>query len=220
MDLIVGILAVLKAGAAYVPLDTNYPDEQLAYMLADSGATVLIVGAALRGRPFTETAGRGGHGVPPLQLVHLDDVGQEIAEESENLESNIDAGNLAYVIYTSGSTGRPKGVCCHHSGVINLLADFQRRAPLGVGDNGSLWTSVSFDVSVYKIFSTLLSGATLHIVPDELRSDFDKLGEWLSENRITSAYLPPAMLPEVRGALETRFASVLFAPFACRCRAD
>jgi len=129
-------------------------------------------------------------------LVHLDRVWQEIPEESENLESNTDAGNLAYVIYTSGSTGRPKGVCCHHAGVINLLTDFQRRAPLAVGDNGSLWTSASFDVSVYEIFSALLSGATLHIVPDEGRSDFEKLAEWLSEQRITSAYLPPAMLPE------------------------
>lgn len=197
LEMIVSILAVLKAGAAYVPLDSNYPDERLNYMLEDSGTTVLLTQQRLARRVTVNN----------VRVVSLDD-GSDLWTSAEDraLPNQAYSDNLAYIIYTSGSTGRPKGVCCHHAGVLNLLADFQRRAPLAPGDNGSLWTSVSFDVSVYEIFSALLTGATLHIVPDELRSDFERLAEWLSENRITSAYLPPSMLPEFAEELkrETR----------------
>ncbi len=192
-ELIVGMVAVLQAGAAYVPLDPNYPDERLSYMLDHSGAAVLLTQRRLVNRVAARST----------QVICLDaDRDRWMHARDQEPSSFTHSDNLAYVIYTSGSTGRPKGVCCHHAGVINLLADFQRRAPLGPGDNCSLWTSVSFDVSVYEVFSALLAGATLHIVPDELRSDFDKLGEWLSENRITSAYLPPAMLPEFAESLK------------------
>src|SRR5262249_12973051 len=105
--------------------------------------------------------------------------------------------NLAYVLYTSGSTGRPKGVCCTHSGVPNLLTDFERRQPLAVADRCSLWTSISFDVSVYEIFSALLFGGTLCIAPEAVRSEGWRFFAWLQSNHINSAYVPPFMLADL-----------------------
>ncbi|MEL6326459.1 MAG: amino acid adenylation domain-containing protein, partial [Cyanobacteria bacterium J06626_23] len=105
--------------------------------------------------------------------------------------------NLAYVLYTSGSTGRPKAVACTHRGVINLLAEFQRRKPLNAGDRCSLWTQLSFDVSVYEIFSTLEAGGTLYLVPEEIRADVPALIQWLQTHQIQSAYLPPFVLPDL-----------------------
>ncbi len=184
---IVCLLGVLKAGGAYVPLDPDYPADRLAHMLDDSGAAVLLTQQSLA----ELLPGERTHTV----LLDLD--GERLARESDAPSPRTArADNLAYVIYTSGSTGGPKGVCCRHAGVLNLLADFARRTPLDAGDRCSLWTSLSFDVSVYEIFSALLAGATLHIVPDAVRVDFAALADWLSQRRITSAYLPPSMLPE------------------------
>src|SRR6185295_3820906 len=181
-------------GAAYVPLDSNYPDERLNYMLADSGSTVLLTQQRLAQRVTVSNA----------TVVSLDGDRDRWTRAEDQQPPNLTySDNPAYIIYTSGSTGRPKGVCCHHAGVLNLLADFQRRAPLAVGDNCSVWTSLGFDVSVYEIFSALLAGATLHIVSDELRSDFAKLADWLNEKRITSGYLPPSMLPEFADKLKS-----------------
>jgi amino acid adenylation domain-containing protein len=86
-------------------------------------------------------------------------------------------------------------VCCHHRGVVNLLADFTRRQPIDVGDPCALWTALSFDVSVYEIFAALTAGGTLHIVPSIIRSDIDKLIQWLQQHQIRSVYLPPFILP-------------------------
>ena len=186
-EMIVSIVAILKAGGAYVPLDPDYPTERLADMLEDSGAAVLLTRPGLSERLPGRTA----------RLFLPDADGAAPTPESEQPPANsASADNLSYVLYTSGSTGRPKGVCCHHAGVLNLLADFERRSPLAAGDNCSLWTSLSFDVSVYEIFSALLAGATLHLAPGEMRTDFNAFAEWLSDHRITSAYLPPSMLPE------------------------
>jgi acyl-coenzyme A synthetase/AMP-(fatty) acid ligase/acyl carrier protein len=100
-------------------------------------------------------------------------------------------------MYTSGSTGSPKGVCCTHVGAMNLLADMGRRKLLGMGDKCSLWTSMSFDVSVYEIFSTLATGATLHIVPESLRADAPGFVRWLHAAGITSGYIPPFAVREL-----------------------
>ena len=196
---VTALLAVQQAGGAYVPLDPSYPQERLTFMLEDSGASVLLTEQHLY-----ELVWPAGSAKTAVPVVFLDNSQETLSVYPVSKPvSGATPENLAYVIYTSGSTGRPKGVCCHHAGVLNLLADFQRRAPLAVGDNCSVWTSLGFDVSVYEIFSALLTGATLHIVSEELRSDFEKLADWLSEKRITSAYLPPSMLPEFADKLRS-----------------
>ncbi len=123
-------------------------------------------------------------------------------EETAPLPVPLGPDGLAYVLHTSGSTGSPKGVCCTHRGVLNLLADFARRQPLAPGSRGSLWTSLSFDVSVYEIFSPLLAGGAVHIVPEEIRQDAERFLEWLERERIESAYVPPFMVVALRQRLE------------------
>lgn len=194
LEMIIGILAILKAGGAYVPLDPSYPPERLAYMLNDSQVSILLTQEHLLTKiPETNA-----------QVISLDtDWEQVICQYSQETPvTEVSNHNLAYVIYTSGSTGQPKGVCCKHLGVVNLCGDFQTKKPLGVGDCCSLWTSLNFDVSVYEVFSSLLSGATLHIVPEAVRPDVVTLTDWLHSQQISSAYIPPFMLNNFSDCLD------------------
>ncbi len=185
LEMIVGLLAILKAGGAYVPLDPTYPKARLAYMFSDAQMPILLTTSELVAELPEHQA----------QVICLDTDWENIAQQSkEDLQDKATAENLAYVLYTSGSTGKPKGVCCHHIGVVNLLEDFEQKKPLSVGNNCSFWTSLNFDVSVYEIFSPLLVGATLYIVPESLRYEAIAFFQWLQTNQINSAYMPPFML--------------------------
>ena len=187
-ELIVALMGVLKAGAAYVPLDPSYPKGRLAFMLEDTSAAVLL------------TEEKVIDILPPYEAhtISMDADGHEIAgEPASNPSGGVGPDGLAYIIYTSGSTGRPKGVCCRHAGIPNLFTDFNRRKPILPGHRCSLWASISFDASVYEIFSALLAGGTLYIVSDSIRYESDAFIEWLSENHISSSYIPPVMLNDL-----------------------
>ena len=183
LELIIGLLAILKAGGAYVPLDSSYPAERLQFMLEDTKASILLTQSSLQGQ-FTDYTGT---------VLTLDKV--DVAKQSTaNPAVNNQPSDLAYVIYTSGSAGKPKGVMVEQRSVINLLSDFQRRKSLGAAMACGLWTSISFDVSVYELFASLLYGGSLHVLGEELRADADKLLEYLAQQRISSIYLPPFLL--------------------------
>ncbi|MEU7998505.1 amino acid adenylation domain-containing protein [Micromonospora sp. NPDC049060] len=167
--LIVAILGVLKAGAAYLPLDPALPPERLAGMVADA-APALVLGED----DLAAVEAEGRHDGPPGVVVH--------------------PANLAYVIYTSGSTGRPKGVAVAHGGVVNLLDHWVSRLGAAEGEAAALWSSVGFDVSVQEIFLPLTTGGALHLVPEKLRGDPAALMGWLREHRVVQAYLPPAFV--------------------------
>jgi amino acid adenylation domain-containing protein len=157
-DLVVGILGILKAGGAYVPLDPSYPEERLAFLLADSDAPVLLTQGHLADRL---PAHRG-------YVVLLDD--PALAEESgEDLASPVfpDSApdSAAYVIYTSGSTGRPKGTVVTHGNVVRLLAATNPWFGFGPGDVWTLFHSFAFDFSVWEIWGALLFGGRLVVVP-------------------------------------------------------
>ncbi|HEX6367826.1 MAG TPA: amino acid adenylation domain-containing protein [Longimicrobium sp.] len=189
VEMVVGMLGVMKAGGAYVPLDPAYPAERLAFMLRDCGASVLLTQAGLE-------ASLPAHGA---RVVRLDaDAGWGAGDADPAPEDGATGESLAYVIYTSGSTGTPKGVMVPHGGVPNLLDDVQARAPLGPGDRCSVWTSISFDVSVYEVFAPLLAGATLCVPPGEVARDGAAFMEWLADERIGGAYVPPFFLAEYR----------------------
>jgi amino acid adenylation domain-containing protein len=192
-DLIVALIGILKAGGAYVPMDPSYPQERLAFMLEDTNAPVLITEHALAAILPDHRA----------RTILMDTERGEIAgERGEYPLSGAGPGNLAYIIYTSGSTGLPKGVCIRHESVLNLFADFDRRRPIAPGERCSLWTSVSFDVSVYEIFTPLLAGGALFIATDAVRFDSAAFVEWLNGNRIASAYVPPLMLEDLGAWIE------------------
>jgi amino acid adenylation domain-containing protein len=187
-EMIVGVLGVLKAGGAYVPLDPAYPQERLRFMLEDASVEILLTEQSLARMLATHR----------MKVINLDaDWGEIELESALNPSCGVLPENLAYVMYTSGSTGRPKAVACHHGGVINLLSDCTRRRPIAEGAPASFWTGLSFDVSVYEIFSALLAGSALHITPEWARADSAQYLSWLHEHRISSAYVPPFMLRDM-----------------------
>ncbi|HET6762120.1 MAG TPA: amino acid adenylation domain-containing protein [Longimicrobiaceae bacterium] len=186
-DLYAALLGVMKAGAAYVPLDPGYPAERLAGMAADAGVAALVTRDGLA----------AGLPVPAGCTLRLDGRWWEGVEPATAAPVPVSPESPAYVIYTSGSTGRPKGVAVPHRAAVNLLRDVQARVPLGAGDRCSGWTSVSFDVSVFDVFTALTTGAALVPVPDAIRALPRELAQWLADERIAGAYLPPFALPEL-----------------------
>ncbi len=178
LEMMVGILATLKAGAAYLPLDPTYPAERLAFMLQDADVSIVLTQAHLTDRR------------PPHQgaWLQLDQDWSLVAEyPTNNPTSTVTADDWAYLIYTSGSTGRPKGVCCRHRGAINTTMNAQTRCPMGVGARHSLWTSISFDVSVSEIFPALMFAGTLYLPTEETRFDAAQFVAWLAEQHIETA---------------------------------
>ncbi|HLL48189.1 MAG TPA: amino acid adenylation domain-containing protein, partial [Longimicrobiaceae bacterium] len=199
-ELPVALLAILRAGAAYVPLDPGYPAERLAWTLIDSGAPVLLTRGGLAAR-FGGWAG---------ELVCLDAERERIAaERAEAPAVAVDPDQLAYVIYTSGSTGRPKGVAVPHRALSNHMAWMQRAFPLAPADRVLQKTPAGFDASVWEFWAPLLAGATLVVAPPEAHRDPAELLRTLERERITVVQVVPSLLhallerPGVEGACGT-----------------
>ncbi|GAB7187025.1 peptide synthase [Kitasatospora sp. Ki12] len=192
-DLMVALLAVVKAGGAYLPLDPEYPAERIAYMLADSGAVTVLASSAT------------AVGLPPqsdvVRVVLLDDPAMVADLAALSPAALSDADRLAplrlqhpaYVIYTSGSTGRPKGVAVSHAGVASLIEGHARWLGVGPGDRVAQFASASFDTFGWEWCMALLLGAALVVVPAERRFGTDLTGI-LAEQDVTHATLPPAVL--------------------------
>jgi amino acid adenylation domain-containing protein len=182
-EMVVGVLATLMAGAAYVPLDPAYPAERLEYMLADSGCRVLLTQERLLGR-------LPAHGAEAVLLDGTPGAEHDAAEDADALPHSPSPGNLAYVIYTSGSTGRPKGVAMTQRPLLNLVA-WQLREWSGRPAARTLqYASVSFDVSFQEMFATWASGGTLVVVPEKTRSDMASLARLVERERIERVFLP------------------------------
>ncbi|MEG4318292.1 MULTISPECIES: amino acid adenylation domain-containing protein [unclassified Microcoleus] len=185
LEAIVGILGIIKAGAAYLPLDPNYPQQRLKFMLADAGVSILVTQQHLA-KNLT---------APEYALVCLDSDGDNIARESpQNLTLNILPENLAYVIYTSGSTGKPKGVLIEHRGLYNLALAQKEAFHLNSNHRVLQFASLSFDASIFEIVMALGSGATLYCARKESLLPGQTLIDFLQDNAITHATFPPSLL--------------------------
>ncbi|HST59480.1 MAG TPA: amino acid adenylation domain-containing protein, partial [Longimicrobium sp.] len=192
VEMVAALLGVLKAGGAYVPLDPDYPAERLAFMLADSGAAVLVTEAGLRDR-LPAPAG--------MQVVTLEDARAALAAEgTADLDGGAQPGNLAYVIYTSGSTGRPKAVGVPHGALANHMAWMQDAYPLAADDRVLQKTPLTFDASVWEFYAPLLAGATLVMAGPEAHRDPAELLRNLADERITILQGVPAYLGAVLDA--------------------
>lgn len=157
LEMVVGLIGILKAGAAYVPLDPNYPKDRLAYVLMDAGVAVLLTQRKLAERlPAYES------------VIFLDEDRETIAGESpEDFASGVTAADLAYVIYTSGSTGNPKGVMVSHQAVVNFCHGMDAQIGCNGDDTLLAVTSISFDISVLELFWTLARGAKVVILTEQ-----------------------------------------------------
>ncbi|HEV2963457.1 MAG TPA: amino acid adenylation domain-containing protein, partial [Candidatus Angelobacter sp.] len=188
LEMIVGLLGVLKAGAAYVPLDPAYPTQRLHYMLEDSGATVLLTQAKLRRLMSSSKVA-----VPPVYL-NAEAWRQQPESNLDRGTVGLDPGNLAYVIYTSGSTGQPKGVMVEHCGVSNLVSEQIERFAIQADSRIVQFASFSFDASVWEIFMALCRGASLYLAPPREKLTSEILVEMVQQMGITHATFPPAFL--------------------------
>ncbi len=176
-DIIVGMLAVLKAGGAYTPVDHEYPSERIKYILEDSGAKILLTNNDLEKKANFKN-----------RIIHLD---KETAyqETGENLPPVNTPDSLAYIIYTSGSTGRPKGVMIEHHSVVNYISWHKKYYNINESYNCAAHSSFSFDASVPQIYSPLLSGAELHIIDSEIRLSPVELNDYFEKYTINHADL-------------------------------
>jgi amino acid adenylation domain-containing protein/non-ribosomal peptide synthase protein (TIGR01720 family) len=196
VELVLGLLGVLKAGGAYLPLDPTYPQERLAFMLADAHPTVLLTATDYAD---TETQRAPSSVAPALRaartVVDLRAGWPQIAQmPAHPPASSVGPDNLAYVLYTSGSTGRPKGVLGHHRGILNRLDWMWQTHPFAADEVGCHKTSLNFVDSVWEIFGPLLQGRPLVLIPDPLLHDTPQFVETLARTGVTRLVLVPALL--------------------------
>ncbi|HEY3700220.1 MAG TPA: condensation domain-containing protein, partial [Spongiibacteraceae bacterium] len=180
LDMLIAMLAVLKAGAAYVPLDPDYPAERLQLMIEDSGLTVLLYRAELSA------------GVASATLQQAIDV-TTVPEEGELFSATVEASSApAYVIYTSGSTGRPKGVAVPHGSIVNFLSTMAMTPGLGANNHLLAVTTISFDIAVLELFLPLFVGADLTIASrDDIKDGF-RLLERMQKQKIDVMQATPS----------------------------
>ncbi|NTU44045.1 MAG: amino acid adenylation domain-containing protein [Chlorobiaceae bacterium] len=189
-EMIVAMMAVLKAGGCYLPLDPSWPPERLAFMLEDSGTELLLTSELLRGRLSLKAVQTlcPGAGNPFVS-----------SQPSGNPDLAISPEQLAYIIYTSGSTGTPKGVAVSHRGVGNMVLAQISAFGVMAKSRVLLFASFSFDASVSEIATALCSGAELHLPDEEQRIPGLALRHYLEDSAITHITLPPtalALLPK------------------------
>jgi amino acid adenylation domain-containing protein len=185
-ELVIALLAALKTGAAYLPLDPSSPIQRIAFLLADAKPSLVLADASARAR-------LRAHGVPVLSLER-EAWTAKMRQSSECPSARPDPDDLAYVIYTSGSTGRPKGVMCTHRGIVNRLEWMQERYKLSAMDGVIHKTSIGFDVSLWELFWALSVGARLVLArPGEQRHP-EALADTIRTEGVTVAHFVPAML--------------------------
>jgi amino acid adenylation domain-containing protein len=186
VDLVVALLAVLKAGAAYVPLDLHSPAERLRYIAGDAGLSVVVA------EPGEFPAHEG------LRVLHPAALLEAPAEDPrDDVAARGCADDAAYVIYTSGSTGRPKGVVVPHRNVAALLAATQADMRLGPADVWTLFHSVAFDFSVWEIWGCLLTGARLVVVPHWVSRSPEEFYELLHSEQVTVLNQTPSAFAQL-----------------------
>jgi len=187
LDIGVALLGILKAGAAYVPLDPGYPSPHLALMLEDSGVATVLTHERLAERVS---------GVD--QVICMDRDGARFDDlDTGNLPHTTTAADPAYVIYTSGSTGRPKGVVGVHRGAVNRFAWMWRAYPFAAADVCCHKTSLNFVDSLSEIFVPLLQGVPTVIVPDDAAKDPRRLIDLLAATGVTRLVLVPSLLRDI-----------------------
>ena len=176
LDMVLGILAILKAGGAYVPIDPAFPAERVAYMVSDSGASVVLVNAELT--------------TPAAHVVNLNG----FDGESEKPAVAVKPEHLAYVIYTSGSTGKPKGVCIEHRNIVNYVQGVIERLRLEPGMSYASVSTIAADLGNTVVFPALVTGGILHVIAQERVENGGLLAAYFEREPIDVLKIVPSHL--------------------------
>jgi len=178
LEMIVGILGILKSGGAYLPIDPKYPQDRITFMLRDSGTCILLTQHQIK------------ESIRDIEIgtILLDDADIYKGHSSNPKKIN-NPKDLAYIIYTSGTTGRPKGVMIGHQSIVNLIWALKIKIYHHYSESlkVSLLAPIVFDASVQQIFASLLLGHALYIVSEDVRMDGDKLLSFYQKNEISEA---------------------------------
>lgn len=194
LDMIVGVLGVLKAGGAYLPLDANYPAERLQHMVSDAAVSILITQENLKSKASEFSS---------QQIICLDSDWSEInGESAENPESDVAPDNLAYVIFTSGSTGKSKGAMITHRSVVSAYVGWEVAYKLSSLKSHLQMASFSFDVFTGDLTRALCSGAALVLVPTEFLLEPEKLERLMHDERTECGDFVPAVMRPLIDRLE------------------
>jgi amino acid adenylation domain-containing protein len=208
LEMVIGILAILKAGGVYVPLDPEYPKERLAYMLEDTGITVILTQESIVD-VLPEYDGI---------IICLDSDSKLIEGETrENPVSDVTSNNLAYVMYTSGSTGTPKGVSVSHRAVIRLIAN-TNYVKLERSDTVAQASTFSFDASTFEIWGALLNGACLVLILKDVILSPENFASQIRKHKISVLFLTTAMFNQMAREVPDAFRLLrylLFGSEAC-----
>ncbi|MFT4175011.1 MAG: condensation domain-containing protein, partial [Rhodocyclaceae bacterium] len=196
LDRVVAVLGILKAGAAYLPLDPDYPAERLGQIIDEAVAHLIVADADGR-EALAAVAQR--RSIDVCGVGDSDSAPPSTADKA----ARVTPANLAYVLYTSGSTGRPKGVAMPHGALCNLLR-WQTAPATRQGGRCLHLTSLNFDVSFQEIFATLVSGGTLLIAPADLRGDMARLADFIVAQRVERLFAPYVVLQHLAEALTER----------------
>ncbi len=186
-EMLVGLLGILKAGSAYLPLDPDYPAERLAFMLNDAGSAIVVTQQALLGRLPPDPA-------QTRTTVRLDADWPAIALQPRTApHTGLDPRNPAYVIYTSGSTGTPKGVVVTHDALSNFLGAMQLQVPLGPHDKMLAVTTVGFDIAALELYLPLLAGASIAIAARQTVQDTAALARLIEQSGASVMQATPTL---------------------------
>ncbi|MEC0439212.1 surfactin non-ribosomal peptide synthetase SrfAA [Bacillus subtilis] len=184
LEMSAAVLGVLKAGAAFVPIDPDYPDQRIEYILQDSGAKLLLkqegisVPDSFSGDVILLDGSR------TILSLPLDE------NDEENPETAVTAENLAYMIYTSGTTGQPKGVMVEHHALVNLCFWHHDAFSMTAEDRSAKYAGFGFDASIWEMFPTWTIGAELHVIDEAIRLDIVRLNDYFETNGVTITFLP------------------------------
>jgi amino acid adenylation domain-containing protein len=181
-DMVVAMLGIMKAGAAYAPLDPAYPRERLAFLIEDTATPVIVTTRAQAGL------------LPPCgaEIVCLDDV--DLSDAPPTPLPGPDPDGVAYVVHTSGSTGTPKGVVVRHRALTDMCLDHVQRYGITAADRTSQVAAQGFDATVWEIWPYLCAGACVHLPDQQTLDDADALLDWIVATRLTTCFLPTPRL--------------------------
>ncbi|CAC5344912.1 putative Acetate--CoA ligase [Planktothrix rubescens CCAP 1459/22] len=211
LEMIIGILGILKAGAAYLPLDPEYPPERLQFILEDSGILLLLTQGFLKEKLLLTNLKN------PNQILYLDE--QSFSPLlTDNPSSQTKTDSLAYVIYTSGSTGKPKGVMIENRSIVNLALAWSDVFQIQNHSRVLQFGSLSFDLSIGEIATALAAGASLYLAQKETLLPSQILVDLLTENQISHAFLSPSALSVLPQATLSNLQSLTVGGEACTAK--
>ncbi|MDI9508396.1 MAG: amino acid adenylation domain-containing protein [Bacillota bacterium] len=180
LDMIVALLAINKAGAAYMPIEPDFPKDRISYMLNDSNSKLMLTQSSLKGVVDTT-----------IEQIFMD-LTDVSAYSTKNMDPVGDGSSRLYIIYTSGTTGKPKGVMFVNRAMTNLVEFQNKFTSIKLDDKVLQFATITFDVGSQEIWSTLLSGGTLELIDFEKRKDVSYLLNFINERKIPTVFLPTA----------------------------